>query len=143
MTAFEYSEKRKMVFHITTGSQEFECVSRIFLYPLSTIFGILYFFSFIQVFILTVSSRNSFFFCSSFYFFPQKATEANKFQTACKNRIKFPIGNSDPKYKKFLNQPILIYKPLKNQFNFSFTFSSPLMKEIPSYFWFYLKISCC
>lgn len=30
MTAFEYSEKRKMVFHITTGSQEFECVSHIF-----------------------------------------------------------------------------------------------------------------
>uniref|UniRef100_A0A2K5P9T1 DNA recombination and repair protein Rad51-like C-terminal domain-containing protein n=1 Tax=Cebus imitator TaxID=2715852 RepID=A0A2K5P9T1_CEBIM len=25
LTAFEYSEKRKMVFHITTGSQEFEC----------------------------------------------------------------------------------------------------------------------
>ncbi|OXB60852.1 hypothetical protein ASZ78_014404, partial [Callipepla squamata] len=24
LTAFEYSEKRKMVFHITTGSQEFE-----------------------------------------------------------------------------------------------------------------------
>ncbi|GAB1299591.1 Meiotic recombination protein DMC1/LIM15 homolog [Apodemus speciosus] len=39
LTAFQYSEKRKMVFHITTGSQEFECVSQ-FLLPLSTAFGV-------------------------------------------------------------------------------------------------------
>ena len=77
-----------------------------------------------------------------FFFFSQKATEANKFQTACKNRIKFLTRNSDPKYKQFLNQPILIYKPFKKQFNFSFPFSSPLMKEIPFHFWFYLKIGC-